>query len=319
MKIMESSAFELACVLHQRGWVCSVKPAGQRKRSSKSKVGPGHAPNVVDYTPGEDKRWWIKHDQTNFKPIYMRALLMADTMIRKPIPHLKAENYYESLLKGETPVPKNRKSTFDIDGTVKPRRKQRKRAEASKASMTKSRLESSDPDDASRGKSSSSSTSSTSSSSSSESESVPIVPAVVPEKAIVPEAAVVPEKAIVPEARPEPVVVVTSRPVLDTTLLWKTFRFTEVKSEGIASGYEVNCYICDHNRCTRTMRFAKHGGRERTEHMLKCWAVSGFAKRVKTNCDHAALPWLPDPLPPLEELEGFEVPPDRVRLKRQRA
>lgn len=167
INIMESSAFELACILHQRGWVCSVKPAGRRKCSSKSKVGPGDAPNVVDYTPGEDKRWWIKHDQTNFKPIYMRALLMADTMIRNPIPHLKAENYYESLLKGETPVRKNRTSTFDIDGTVKPQRKQRKRAEESKASITKSRLKSSDPDDASGGKSSSSPPSSTSTSSSS--------------------------------------------------------------------------------------------------------------------------------------------------------
>ena len=144
------------------------------------------------------------------------------------------------------------------------------------------------------------------------------MPAVVPEKAIVPEAAVVPEQAIVPAARPEQVVVV-ARPVLDTTLLWKTFRFTEVKSVGVAVGYEVNCCICNHNRCTRTMRFAKYGGRERTEHMLKCWAVGGFAKGVKTNYDHAALPWSLDPLPPLEELEGFEVPPDRVRLKRKGA
>ena len=298
-----------------------MKPAGRAKRSSKSKLSKSTPLSPIDYKLGGEKRWWIKHDQTNFKQFYMRALLKAET-IATPIPHGKSETYYERLLKGEDPT-KARKQRFAFDGAVKlrvPRRRQRKAARASAISSYRSADHSDDLSDEESSSTSSTSSSQTTSSSSSGSDSSEKPPKVrESEKPAVPVTSGASDKPA--EVHPSAAIALP-RTLLDTTLAWKSFRFTEVKTLGVAVGYEVNCFIAAHTtagKCTRSMRFAKHGGRELAEHKLKCWAVAGFDEAVRSQMDHSALPWDLEPRPSLEELEAFQVPLDRVRaLKRKR-
>ena len=49
-----------------------------------------------------------------------------------------------------------------------------------------------------------------------------------------------------------------------------------------------------------------------TERMLKWWCVAGFSSSVPTSVMHKKLPYIPDELPPLQELEAFEVPLEHI-------
>ena len=90
----------------------------------------------------------------------------------------------------------------------------------------------------------------------------------------------------------------------DATILWKTFKFTEIKDRDLeVVGIEVSCYIEAHKRkgprCSRTLRFRKHCGRVATVQKLMWWCTRGLDAQVCTNCTtHQAEPnvppsWLP--------------------------
>ena len=94
--------------------------------------------------------------------------------------------------------------------------------------------------------------------------------------------------ALPPVAGPEPAAVRVEQVRLggmaESTDFWKSFKFTEVKkssAENQVVGIEATCNIAGHRlagqpACTRTFRFARHGGRASTLHRLKWWCIEGF-------------------------------------------
>jgi hypothetical protein len=107
-----------------------------------------------------------------------------------------------------------------------------------------------------------------------------------------------------------------SRSLLDTTRFWKSFKFTEIKEKGVAVGFECTCKIVAHRgsgRCTRSLRFARHGGLEATVHKLKWWATAGYQDNVSNRVAHQELPHQPsDGLPSLEIIDAARVPVGEV-------
>jgi hypothetical protein len=78
---------------------------------------------------------------------------------------------------------------------------------------------------------------------------------------------------------------------LDSTFIRKShFKFCEIKSQGAPVGWEIQCGI--HNlagettRCTRTLRWAAHGGRDITERKLKHGAMQAFGFEAEDRCGH---------------------------------
>lgn len=74
---------------------------------------------------------------------------------------------------------------------------------------------------------------------------------------------------------------------IDTAIPCKTAKFAEVKAvvggETACVGYEVTYYLHrGSGRCTRTLAFARHGGRELTIRKLKWWVVEGFCVEDKS-------------------------------------
>ena len=85
-----------------------------------------------------------------------------------------------------------------------------------------------------------------------------------------------------------------SRARLDTTIPWHTLKFTETKTAGVVTGMEATCYHEDHRdedqRCSRSLKFAAHGGPEMVERKLKWWAVAGAQNSIKSKRGHQELP-----------------------------
>jgi hypothetical protein len=117
LTLVERSAFELAYILREEGWICSVKTQVRRraaKRDREKELLQGSEPLVaVDYIHGSEKRWWLKHDQLNFKPWYLRALLSAHAK-SQPVCHFAPEGWHQALLEGRPFEQKKRKSEFDF-------------------------------------------------------------------------------------------------------------------------------------------------------------------------------------------------------------
>ena len=328
--IVDAMPFELARMMHDAGWVCLVKPPrARRKKPAKSAtvaaLGISESPQPMDFKPGQPKQWWLLASQVNFRAWYMRALLQAGKGILKAvIPHFKTERYYECLISGEPYVPRQRKKKFKMDGEPsEPPRKRRRRkpikevAVAEKSSVEEVAEESSQNSGTdgdllateSSSDSSSSSSSKGSSSSSSAAAAAPPKPAGVE----APKPAAVPRCAASAAAAPSGV----SRTMLDTTVYWKSFKFTEVKGkDGQVNGYEVTCKITEHKdktRCTRSMRFGKHGGRDVTVHKLKWWCVAGYHANVGSKAEHQGLPFAPAAgLPTWSEIEAVPIPKGQI-------
>ena len=75
-------------------------------------------------------------------------------------------------------------------------------------------------------------------------------------------------------------------------------RITSSKAFFSVVGIEVSCYIEDHKRqgprCSRTLRFKRHGGREMTEQKLKWWCIRGFNAQACPDCKkHQGEPYEP--------------------------
>ncbi len=306
---VEATPFELAHVLKSQGWTCAVKPIGRKKETKKKKtsaLSSKDPPSPIDYVVGGNKTWWLVHDQACFKPWYMRALLMTPKDV--PIPHFKSEKFYECLMNGVPLEKKSRKAKFSIDGAPQPVRKRtRKRA---KASATPPAI----PSDSSDRAASPSAGHESSSSSESKSESLKASSSSSSSESSLP-----PKKSEAPIIEPlaEAAAKASSsmggrRSVLETTLYWKSARFTEKKKYGITCGYEATCYVqahCGPNRCTRTLGFGKHGDPSEVLHKLKWWAARGLDPSVASLDDHQALPVEPAVgLPPLSDIEQIVVP-----------
>lgn len=345
VELRDATAWELVSMLQSQGWVCSV--LGVRRRAARvRRPGMVEAPTPCDFVAGQEKRWWIHHRQTAFQPSYLRALLSAES-IGKPIAHLRSQAYYEDLLAGREPARRGAKR-FRIhagdDGIVpEPRRRvQRRRlAVSSRAGFAdrESKAAGSDSsaldlgaanvgsasDGASSGSGSSgagsaasrssAASSASSSSSSTTSSGSHRVDAAIEDHGVVGAPSDAGLEVVAARARAG----ASGGLRIDTTIPWKTFKFTEVKEskegEKVCVGYEVTCYIECHRtqsggragRCTRTLRFARHGGRMETIQKLRWWAISGFALPSKQL--HQQLPFEPPSgLPTMEELEAFEVP-----------
>lgn len=297
-------------MLHHEGWACCVRGSRRQKRQNglpDTDADKPAEPNPdVAYTVGGRKHWWIGQKQTCFKRAYMMCLLKA-RQLNRPIPHNQTERCYECMLGGVEYVPHTRFKIYDGDRPPRQPQRPRKRRKVAAAPSSSSRSSSS---------SSSSSTSPAKKSSHSGSESSAAEPPAPPAPPPAPHpaprgaaAASSSDAAAAPRAG--------GGAVVETTMIWKTFKFTAVRNEvELHVGWEVTCYCEPHRRqgprCVRTLRFAKHKGREMTEHMLKWWCVAGFSSSVNTCQLHKKLPHMPDELPPLQELEAFEVPPEHV-------
>lgn len=339
--VKEASAFELASLLRNDGWVCTVKGVGRRRRRraapARAALQPSNPPEPVDYAPGGEKRWWLVPSQRVFRVKYMRALLMTSSGdIQGPVPHFKTERYYDCLIAGVAFEPARRRPRFVFEGEVEvePRRRRRPQKRARHEVRHHSRGEvgqvadnapceeegedeevqgleaeaeeededlfnevfgdrssdsGDDPGQGSGGESAVAAEASSSSASSSASSA---------------------SGADGAARAPVQSQGGTGGRLIDTTQMWKGFKFTEVKSNSIVVGLEAMCYRhpCA-SRCTRTLRFARHGGRPNTEHKLKWWAAAGWGQDVQDSRAHMCLPKTPANLPSLESLEAAAQPP----------
>ena len=108
----------------------------------------------------------------------------------------------------------------------------------------------------------------------------------------------------------------------ESVVIWKTFKFTQIRRDGVHDGWEARCYHGGHNPqgsrtgCTRTLRFSAGGGPEATERKLKCWCSRAWLHSRKSG--HPREPRHPDALPSLEELEAFEPPPAHTEAMAER-
>ena len=77
LAIGERTAFELAWMLRDCGWVCSQKTSRghKQKRDKDADV----AIVMIDYVVGGEKRWWLNPKRSTFCVEYMQCLLLAHT------------------------------------------------------------------------------------------------------------------------------------------------------------------------------------------------------------------------------------------------
>ena len=330
--LADSSAYELASLLADSGWVCSVRGAH-----------PDLAPQ--DYVDGGEKRWWITPQSRALRPSYMRALLDAPRH-GKAVPHFRTEAFYAALLDGTEYVPpaRFRIARGDI-GEARPPKRRRRRGPVAPAlldadgagvadetslddgsadrpapgSPTPVLSQSSSRSGAASARSRS--TASSSSSSSSSSSALASDPEGSASSAAAPPEAHVGAMVAEPAEPPEPALDEEAPMVLPTgpeTAIWKTFKFTPIHDRtGEQTGWEVRCPFSGHRTagraaCTRTYRFNPHGGRERTERSLKWWCTAAFTS--ETRSDHTALPSCPPgrELPTLADLAAWQPPAAHV-------
>ena len=111
----------------------------------------------------------------------------------------------------------------------------------------------------------------------------------------------------------EPIAAASSKLLL-TTHFWECAKFAEAKDKGEVVGCEVTCKIQGHKesrRCTRTLRFNRHGGVHQTMRKLKWWCLAGYTAVGRK--EHRELPFEPeDGLPSLEVLEATRASPELV-------
>jgi hypothetical protein len=329
VSVHDATAFELAMMLCDAGWICMVKPSRMRRKSRKvtsksAAASPSDLILPIDYAPGQPKHWWLTQTQEGFRVMYMRALMLAGQNFQAPVPHFKTEHFYDCLIKGIEFEPRRGKR-FVMDGEPsKPRRKRARKAHAAAAATDEPHdagLEdqqdhqhvrsdggstwSSPASDEQSGSSSTSSASSSSASAAS-STSAAAGPGPAQEQELVP----------APAGPPDLLERWLSRGLLDTTSFWKSFKFTEVKEFDVVVGFECTCKILAHKgagRCTRSLRFARHGGLEATAQKLKWWATAGYQSNAPNRAAHQALPREPcDGLPSLDDLDATPVPAGEV-------
>ena len=100
----------------------------------------------------------------------------------------------------------------------------------------------------------------------------------------------------------------------DETGMWKTFKFTPIFNHlRVTIGWECRCSRPNHRArgmaaCSRTFRFAAHGGRGATERSLKWWCQQAFA--TGSRGDHMKMPAedAAGNLPSLAALEAWRPP-----------
>ena len=331
VNLLQREPFELAFMLHQQKWICSVKPKGRRAKQDKKKGAEGAkdaVPMVQEYTRGSERRWWLGPAQTNFRTWYMRALLAAAmekeeaekepglVPVTIPLPHFATESFYECLLTGKKHV---RKRKFKFSGEPVPRRRKRvAKAAAASAVGTPSVPDGeqvadsdSDSDSASRASSCKSSSrssrpsGSSGSSSSSESSASEAGGSEKPATSEKGSAAGLPRLNV--------------GHLASTTHFWKGFKFTVTKdrNSGEGNGWEVTCYAAEHNakgqsRCTRTMSHAVGGGPEQTLLKLRWWCAEGLCSHIATKAAHTELPRHGPAagLPSMSDLERCEPRPE---------
>lgn len=322
--LKDAIAFELAFFLRDQGWICSVKGAVQRSRARRSRLQPAPPPQPVDYCQGGELRWWIRPAQRAFQPNYMRALLMVQRKeLEAIVPHFKPVRYYECLILGQPFVPRRRRPRFVMEGEEPPPRRQKARPArgarrpATIAPQLGRGEDWADSGDAGEGSAQSSEADLQSAASSSESSGSGAGSRASSSSSS--DAADDFEQAE-PLVDDAPDRVRRAREggggggLVETTEIWRNFKFTEVKVGGQVVGLEAMCYIhkCK-SRCTRTLRFTRHGGREATLRKLKWWALAGLDTCIVDHHVHMELPKTPDDLPALDVLEGLtELPHEDI-------
>ena len=99
---------------------------------------------------------------------------------------------------------------------------------------------------------------------------------------------------------------------VDSTVIWKTFRFTLIRDRGQPAGWEVTCSCVAHvedARCVRSLRWRAAGGRDLAERKLKRWCRQAFAPECPTTLSRRLLPRDgPEALPSLAELDAWDPP-----------
>lgn len=101
--------------------------------------------------------------------------------------------------------------------------------------------------------------------------------------------------------------------LLQSTFVWKGFKFTQVRNKaGEHSGWEATCYVYACRRaCRRTLGFGRRGNPEVIERRLKWWCLQAweFATCEQHQEHGKSFPQQPPEGPPsLAELEAIEVP-----------
>ena len=292
--IMTASAFTLHCLLHVEGWAWSVKAPGRQKFVEGT-------PEPSPYSDGQEKRWWLRHDQNSFSEDYFRALLLAPQHGKEVRP-FQTNQHYQDIIAGREPRTAGTASFHFHMGSdaaaarpLKKLKTKRVHTPSSPRVELEDEASEAEPSDeqpevppcfatvasSDAASSASASGSATSSSSSTSSSSAPK----------------------------------DQEHVVDFALggfssqYWKTFKFTARKVDGVAVGWEACCYLKHPGntgkKCQRAMLFSAGGGRARTERRLKHWCVSGL-----TTDAHGQEPrYVPlEELPTLEALQAVVVP-----------
>jgi len=295
--IMTATPLELVSLLLSDGWTAHV-----HTRLARGATVPDE-PVMETYTVGKPKLYWITPKQTTFGEFYFRALLLAPQH-GQPVPHLKAEKVYAALLGVEQPR-KKRGQRF-VHHDEEPKRARTRTGP--RASRHTSEAEPVQPNSASSSSAESSEDSSSSDATHSDDSDGGHVDIFVPN----PDEQEIfgPTEEEKEEAPPH-----HHGLLAESTIIWKTFKFTVVRDKGEDAGWEVQCYRHREPgpKCVRSMRWRQGGGQELTERKLKHWCVEAF--NTETRLSHMAdVERHPDPVRSLEELDAVVIPAEHLAM-----
>ncbi len=276
----QTPTFDLMSALEGRGWRCECTP---RRRSPPPYVAAG------------PKIWYIQPTTKDLNPLYLRALLEAPRH-GQPVFVFRTNAYYEHILKGLAWESRGEKRRLfrirDADGESQAAAPQplRDRPLLALPACGGPAPDTSDhgpsgPDDASNASPSEASV------------------------AVDDEERNSADEAVAEAVGMARAAATLGRPTMETTMIWKGFRFTAVWKDDSQVGWEVVCWLHEpYGECRKRRLFAVNGGRERTELLLKTWCVQGLAFLPEELESHmTGMEEIGEPMSH-EALEAFEVP-----------
>ena len=309
MDPLTATTFELLDRLETDRWTCHVRP--RRDRGRHPKPADDVAVRVPKtYIVGEAKDFWVTHDQETHQVWYLRALVLADAH-EKGVPHFHSDRFYEELVTGTSKRRKPAVAKFEFDTDPAPEMKVHKVRKGPERGPEIDRRDSG-------GSSSEGGRSRTRSPS-----SASLFGMSMPTNSVQEDVEEENDQDNPDKPPPNPPPLSASR-LSASTEVWKTFKFTEVRSGGEPSGRECTCYSAAHveagssTRCTRTISFSAGGGRELTERKMKWWCTHAFDPSIDSRKKHQGLPKHPADVGTLEDLDKWQPPPEHVLARAAR-
>ena len=284
-----------------------------------------------------EKRWWATTAHQALRPLYMRCLLEAEVH-RKAVPHFRQEVWYAALLDGRDYTPKLRfkLETAGGDTSGRPAKRQRRgrRAGAVAAEPGEKHAIEDGPGRGLGGEASSSESGASTEEAVEEQELGDLEQEAEEElgtdagasagesgtSTVTSQESSSSSSSSADSDRDDHGACVLPGPgrLGDETEMWKTFKFTPIFNHlRVTIGWECRCSRPNHRArgmaaCSRTFRFAAHGGREATERSLKWWCQQAFA--TGSRGDHMKMPAedAAGNLPSLAALEAWRPPDEHL-------